>query len=71
MTEEKARRLEDVAGVQMVIAFDDQKGFVLPMTGLQSALFFKLFGVYINSKTGELECYSDKDLREKFGLEGD
>ena len=67
----KGRKISDVKAVQVVIAFEDKNGYVVPLTGLQGAVLLKTFGFEIDEKTGELTHYNDDIISKAFGLEGD
>ena len=68
VNEMKGRKIEDVEAVQVVIAFADKNGYVVPLTGLQGAVLLKTFGFKINEETGELTHYTDNEISEVFNL---
>ena len=70
MSEEmKGRSIEEVSNVQVVISFEDEKGFIVPLTGFQGALLLELLEMKINSETGELTHATDEELVKKFQVE--
>lgn len=67
----KGRKINEVEAVQVVIAFPDKNGYVVPLTGLQGAVLLKTFGFAIDEETGELTHFDDERIKKEFGIGGD
>ena len=58
------KRLIDLAGINVVLAFKDKSGFVVPLTDLQGAFLIRMLGFKIDSETNELTHYTDDEMRK-------
>ena len=66
--EEKVKRLIDLSNVHIMLTFNDNSGFVVPLTDLQGAFVVRALGFRIDAETGELSHYTDKEMDELYDL---
>ena len=58
------KQIEDITAMQLIVAFDDESGQILPLTPYQAALLVRVLGMRVNQKTGEIEHFTDRELND-------
>ena len=58
------KQIENITAMQMIVAFDDESGQVVPLTPYQAAFLVRILGVRINQTTGEIEHFTDRELND-------
>ena len=56
----KPKQMSDLASVKVVLVFNDNSGFVVPLSSIQGAFLVRSLGFTIDSNTGELSHYTDR-----------
>lgn len=63
------KRLIDLSSVQVVLRFNDNSGFVIPLTDLQGAFLVRTLGITIDEESGRLFHYTDKEMSDIYHIE--
>ena len=66
--EKVVRTMDDVKKVFVLVNFDDENGYAVPLTELQTALLFDIFGFKTNEK-GEIVHATDEEIMKKYDEE--